>query len=126
MGYSHKTCERLVMAADKDGSITFAQIRRVFPDHESSFFYDLIGDAFQTPYPIVMNPTRKAMLYWDKCPKEYIKGYEFKDSDRFQLSVIGLNIRDECVEQMKDRKLALIAAISGSIAAIASVVSLLR
>ena len=114
------------MAADKDGSITFAQIRRVFPDHESSFFYDLIGDAFQTPYPIVMNPTRKAMLYWDKCPKEYIKGYEFKDSDRFQLSVIGLNIRDECVEQMKDRKLALIAAISGSIAAIASVVSLLR
>ena len=52
MGYSHKTCERLVMAADKDGSITFAQIRMAFPDHESSFFYDLIGDAFQTPYTI--------------------------------------------------------------------------
>ena len=79
-----------------------------------------------TPYTIAMNPNRKVMLYGDECPKEYIEGYEFKDSDRFQLSVSGLNIRDECVKRMKDRKLALIAAISGSIAAIASVASLLR
>ena len=126
MGYSYKTCERLVMAADKDGNITFAQIRRAFPDHESSFFYDLIGDAFQTPYTIAMNPNRNVMLFWDECPKDYIEGYEFKDSDRFQLSVSGLNIRDECVERMKDHRLAKICAASSIIAAIASVIALLR
>ena len=141
MGYSRKTCERLVMAADEDGRITFAQIRKVFPDWDSLFFYDLIGDNFQAQplsnrlggdcfdAPIALEPrsaSRPVILFWEECPSDYIDGYEFKDTDTFYLSVIGEDIRYEYMSRQKDRRLAWIAAISSGLAAITSVIALLR
>ena len=133
MGYPRKTCEKLVMAADEDGNISFAQIRKVFPNHDSSFFYDLIGDDFVRTFPMGMDTRtlnkyryETVMLFWETRPNDYVRGYEFKDSDQFRLSVSGLNIRDDCLERMKDRRLAITAAVAGIIAAIASVIALLR
>ena len=121
------------MAADEDGNISFAQIRKVFPNHDSSFFYDLIGDDFVRTFPMDMDTRtlnkyryETVMLFWETRPNDYVRGYEFKDSDQFRLSVSGLNIRDDCLERMKDRRLAIIAAVAGIIAAIASVIALLR
>lgn len=129
------------MAADKDGKITFAQMRRAFPDCDSVFFYDLIGDNFQAQplsnrlggdffdAPIALEPrsaSRPVILFWEECPSDYIDGYEFKDTDTFYLSVIGEDIRYEYMSRQKDRRLAWIAAISSGLAAITSVIALLR
>ena len=141
MGYTRKECEHLVMAADKDGKITFAQMRRAFPDCDSLFFYDLIGDNFQVQplsnrldenffdAPVALEPrsaSRPVILFWEECPSDYIDGYEFKDTDTFYLSVIGEDIRYEYMSRQKDRRLAWIAAISSGLAAITSVIALLR
>lgn len=131
MGYSRKTCERLVMAADEDGRITFAQIRKVFPDWDSSFFYDMIGDNFA--YSPLLNDARMSekrfetvMLFWETCPEDYVKGYIFKDTDLFNLSVKGEDIRYAYRESLRNRRIAKTAAIASVIAAVASVIALLR
>ena len=140
MGYTRKECERLVMSADRDGKITFFQIRRAFPDCDSSFFYDMIGDQLQMPaLPEFNQPFRDApiahaprsadcpiMLFWKHCPSDYMDGYEFKDSDTFYLSILGENLRYDYIERQKDRALAWWAVVSGSLAAITSVIALLR
>ena len=133
MGYTRETCERLVMSADKDGKITFAQIRKIFPDRKDDFFYDLIGDSFRKNYALNID-TRimrdgfydSVMLFWENCPDDYKDGYIFKDTDTFDLSVPAENLRYECEHRRRNERLAKTAAISGIIAAIASVIALLR
>ena len=133
MDYPRKDIERLIMCASKNGTITFAQIRKVFPTLENAHLYPLIGDKFNEPigYPEILqtlNPHNydTVILFWKKCPHDYVKGYLFKDDDLFQLSVNGLNIRYEYEERMKDRRLARTAVVASIIAAFASVIALLR
>ena len=133
MGYTRETCERLVMSADKDGKITFAQIRKIFPDRKDNFFYDLIGDSFRKNYVCGIDTRtmrdgfyNSVMLFWENCPDDYKEGYIFKDTDMFDLSVRAENLRYECEHRRRNERLAKTAAISGIIAAIASVIALLR
>ena len=133
MGYTRESCERLVMSADKDGKIAFAQIRKIFPDRKDDFFYDLIGDSFRKDYACGIDTrTMRAgfydsvMLFWENCPDDYKDGYIFKDTDTFDLSVPAENLRYECEHRRRNERLAKTAAISGIIAAIASVIALLR
>ncbi|MGP1365922.1 MAG: hypothetical protein ACTTKW_01185 [Schwartzia sp. (in: firmicutes)] len=133
MGYTRETCERLVMSADKDGKIAFAQIRKIFPDCKDNFFYDLIGDSFRKNYTLDIDLRTmrdgfydSIMLFWEDCPDDYQDGYIFKDTDRFNLSVSAENLRYECEHRRRNERLAKTAAISSIIAAIASVIALLR
>lgn len=132
MIYNRRTFERLVMSANKDGIITFAQIRKIFPNHSDAFFYNIIGDKFRLPPRsfdtrfLTNGFYESVMLIWVNCPNDYKQGYVFKDSDMFTLSVSAQNLRYEYQCRIKSERLAISAAISGAIAAIASVIALLR
>lgn len=129
MGYSLKTCERLVKCADKDGHVTFAAIRKAFPDYDDDFFYGLIGDEFQTEQRFrVVQPLRNngtIMLFWVKCPADYRKGYQFKDSDLFELSISGSNLFYQLQKEHRQTLLNWAAAIGGIVGGICALISIL-
>lgn len=131
MGYTLKTCERLVKCADKDGHVTFAAIRKAFPDYDDDFFYGLIGDALKPDkkqaHPVALAPRNHEtiMLFWENCPEDYRKGYRFKDSYYFHLSVPGSNLFYQLQKEYHQKILDWAAAVGGIIGGICALISIL-
>ena len=120
MYFSNYDCERLVDISDKNGNVTYQQIKNEFPELSSEDLYDWIGTPFRFG-PDYIFDTRiherefeaNAMLIWVNCPKDYCLGYQFKPEDTFSLSRKGIEVRREVESHRKLFVLTALAAISG-------------
>ena len=120
MYISNYDCERLVDITDKNGNVTYQQIKNEFPELSSEDLYDWIGTPFRSG-PDYIFDTRiherefeaNAMLIWVNCPKDYCLGYQFTPEDAFSLSRKGIEVRREVESRRKLFVLTALAAISG-------------
>ncbi len=133
MGYTRADCERLVRLADKEGRITYAQIKKAFPEFSSSSLYDWIGDSFHhksaldfDPRALRDNRWSNVMLFWDTCPDDYVDGYQFKPTDTFYLSVLGSNLLYQLRKEDQQARLTRLGLFLSGIAAITGVLALIR
>ena len=116
MGHSIKQCERLVLLANDDGYITFDQIQKEFPGLDNDDIYDWIGDSFKKTSLLEVYPIRSyegVMLFWEQCPDDYVKGYQFKPTDTFVLSVPGENLLYQLKKERCHKILSITAALGG-------------
>lgn len=124
MGFSKEEFESLAKLVDS-GKNTYADIHRAFPHWNDRCFYDLIGDPFNDPFPLALNPDT-IMLFFEECPEDYTHDYQFKATDTFCLSVTGCDILYQPRKEKRYETLALVSAIASVIAAICSLISIIR
>jgi hypothetical protein len=111
MGYSREDCIKLVMLADENGIVLYKNVKETFPTSSSAFLYDWIGDSFNNKdlmdTRFLTGQVTNPMLFWLDCPMDYRDGYEFKPDDKFQLSVLGTDLRYEVKKEEEQAKISL-------------------
>ncbi|MFC2499828.1 MAG: hypothetical protein ACFNUC_03665 [Selenomonas noxia] len=110
-----QTKEKLVSLV-ASGINTYADIRRAIPEvTENALYYVTHNHLDEERLLLQITPTRYS-------PEEE---HHFLPDDQFELDDTGKDILYHYQERQKNQRLAWIAAISGSIAAIASIAALL-
>ena len=111
-----QTKEKLVSLV-ASGTDTYEQILRAIPElTENALYYVTHSRLDEERLLSQITPTRYS-------PEEE---HHFLPDDRFELDDVGKDILYHYQERQKNQRLAWIAAISGSIAAVTSVAALLR
>lgn len=124
MGFTRQEFETLARLIDS-GKNTYADIHTAFPYWDDRDFYDLIGNPFNGPCPLALNPDT-IMLFFEECPADYTHGYKFRGADAFRLSAKGSDILYQLRKERRQELLTVAAAISSIIAAICSLIGLLQ
>jgi hypothetical protein len=132
---THEQIDKVIRSI-KSGRNTYQDIQNVLPSMNSPTLCSYLVDDFKKDPNAPESPLSPISLLQDSFPKHYFQLvqvpedfyplYEFKPTDAFALSVLGENRWYEIREADKNRYLNYVSIVLSAVAAIASVISVLR
>ena len=100
------------------GKNTYGDIKHIATlDWPDRFIY--IDDYLKKGTVIVGPlPEKIGLIEFETVPEDYSKDYQFKDEDKFRLTIKGQNLFDKHIRERRMFFLTAVAAIGGAIAVI--------
>ena len=115
------------------GKNTYADLSKEFPYFSRKTWMDIIGDNFKVRESLFLNAyispnlmVNNTFIFFEDCPDDYSPRYEFKPTDKFELSVSGDNLLHQMKKDRQQRLLTIASVVFSAIAAIVGVIALLR
>ena len=104
------------------GNNTYRNIRKLVSlDFPNNYMY--IADYFKKGCVFIGHaPERIGLVEFETVPEDYAKDYQFKDEDKFRLTIKGQNLYDKCTREERLYLYTKIAAIASVIAAVSTVI----
>ena len=114
---SNKQAEKIVCMI-AGGKNTYGDIKHIATlDWPDRFIY--IDDYLKKGTVIVGPlPEKIGLIEFETVPEDYSKDYQFKDEDKFRLTIKGQNLFDKHIQEHRMFFLTAVAAIGGAIAVI--------
>lgn len=132
---THEQIDKVIRSI-KAGRNSYQDIQNVLPSLNSPTLCSYLVDDFKkdqnapenplSPIPLLRNSIPKRYFQLAQVPEDFYPLYEFKPTDTFGLSVLGENRWYEIREADKNRYLNYVSIALSAVAAIASVISVLR